>query len=144
MDAYERDDILWEMHGYDNTPFLRALESRGFYVARGSMSNYRHTELSVPSLLNMEYVQNLPGSHSPESNNTSGMIELLKDSRLRRELECLGYATVAIETGVVWSEWRDADYFIRASRRAVSIAVCRRSHTLRVTAASHHHGARAV
>ena len=112
MDAYERDDILWEMHGYDNTPFLRALESRGFYVARGSMSNYRHTELSIPSLLNMEYVQNLPGAHSPESHNTSGMIELLKDSRLRRELECLGYATVAIETGVVWSEWRDADYFI--------------------------------
>ena len=112
MDAYERDDILWEMHGYDNTPFLRALESRGFYVARGSMANYRHTELSIPSLLNMEYVQNLPGSHSPESTNTSGMIELLKNSRLRRELECLSYATVAIETGVVWSEWRDADYFI--------------------------------
>jgi hypothetical protein len=112
MDAYERDDVLWEMHGYDNTPFLRELELRGFYVARGSLSNYRHTELSVTSLLNLDYIQSFPESYSPESQNRVGLIELLKHSRLRRELECLGYSTVTLETGAVWTEWRDADYFI--------------------------------
>ncbi|MEJ2551028.1 MAG: hypothetical protein P8Z42_16510, partial [Anaerolineales bacterium] len=31
-DAYTRDDTLLEYYGYDNTPFLEALEERGFYV----------------------------------------------------------------------------------------------------------------
>ncbi len=116
MDAYERDDVLLEMHGYDNTPFIRSLERLGFYVARGSLSNYRHTEMSVPSLLNMDYIQNIPNAVVEGSDNVSGLVELIKHSRLRRELECLGYSSVAIETGVVWTEWRDADYFI--SRQA--------------------------
>lgn len=60
MDAYERDDVLRELHGYDNSPFLQALEQMGFYVACGSLSNYRHTELSLSSLLNMDYVQDFP------------------------------------------------------------------------------------
>ena len=111
MDAYERDDILLEMHNYDNTPFIRALEERGFYVARGSLSNYRHTEMSLASVLNFDYLQNIPGSYDPTSNNRAGVTALITNSRLRRELECLGYYSVAIETGVYWTEWRDARYF---------------------------------
>ena len=60
MDAYERDSVLREFHGYDNSPFLNSLEDMGFYVAYGSLSNYRHTELSLSSLLNMEYIQDFP------------------------------------------------------------------------------------
>jgi hypothetical protein len=116
MDAYERDDVLLEMHGYDNSPFLDELEAMGFYVARGSLSNYRHTELSLPSLLNLDYIHSFPDVYSPHSHNPAGVIELLKHPRLRRELECLGYGTAAIETGAVWTEWRDADYYI--SRQA--------------------------
>lgn len=112
MDAYERSDILEEMHGYDNSPFLEALGSRGFFVAEGSMSNYRHTEVSLASVLNFDYVQSFPDSYSVQSNNRSGVLELIRRSRLRTELECIGYSTVAFETGVVWTEWRDADYFL--------------------------------
>jgi len=112
MDAYERDDILLEMHNYDNTPFIRALEERGFYVARGSLSNYRHTEMSLASVLNFDYLQNMSGSYDPTSSNRGGVTASITHSRLRRELECLGYYSVAIETGVYWSEWRDARYFI--------------------------------
>lgn len=112
MDAYERDDVLLEMHGFDNTPFIRSLEVLGFYVARGSLSNYRHTEMSLSSLLNLDYIQHLPGAYAEDSDNVLGLVELIRHSRLRGELECLGYSTVAVETGVVWTEWRDADYFI--------------------------------
>ena len=113
MDAYERDDVLREMHGSDITPFLEWLEARGFYIPRGGMSNYRHTELSIPSTLNMDYVQSLLGTDTPpEEEGRWRMVKMISDNRLRRELECIGYSTVGIETGVSWTEWDDADYFI--------------------------------
>jgi hypothetical protein len=101
------------MHGSDITPFIEWLEARGFYVPRGSMSNYRHTELSIPSTLNMDYAQTLLGTTTPEVDEGRWrMVKMIPDNRLRRELECIGYSTVGIETGVTWTEWRDADYYI--------------------------------
>ena len=55
LDAYSRDDKLREQFGFDNTPFLKALESRGFYVARESRVNYLQTVLSLSSTLAMTY-----------------------------------------------------------------------------------------
>ena len=111
MDAYERDDVLREMHGYDNTPFLRALEDRNFYVARGSLSNYRNTEQSLASLLNLDYIQSLEDVYSGGEISSWGMIQRISNNRLRRELECLGYETVAFETGAFWTEWEGTDHF---------------------------------
>lgn len=111
MDAYERDDVLQEMHGYDNRPFLRALEERGFYVARGSLSNYRNTEQSLASLLNMDYLQSLEDVYAEGEISSWGMIQRISNNRLRRELECLGYETVAFETGAFWTEWEGTDHF---------------------------------
>jgi hypothetical protein len=113
MDAYERDDVLREMHGADITPFIEWLEERGFYVARGAMANYRHTELSLSSTLNMEYVQTLLGTDSPDIDEGRWrLVKMIPNNRLRHELECLGYKTVGIETGISWTEWRNASYFI--------------------------------
>lgn len=111
MDAYERDDVLREMHGYDNMPFLQALEDRGFYVARGSLSNYRNTEQSLPSVLNLDYIQSLKDVYFAGEISAWGMIQRITNNRLRRELECLGYETVAFETGVFWTEWEGTDHF---------------------------------
>ena len=60
MDAYTCDDVLRDVHGYDNSPFLELLEEMGFYVARGSLSNYRPTIMSISSMLNMAYIQDYP------------------------------------------------------------------------------------
>lgn len=112
LDAYTRADILRELHGFDNREFLMELEERGFYIADGSLSNYRHTEMSLASLLNMNYVQEIPGSYKPESQNRMGLVRLIQESKVRREFECRGYDIVAFETGVFWTEWEDADHFI--------------------------------
>ena len=112
LDAYERDDVLREMHGYDNSPFLEGLESQGFYVARGSLSNYRHTEMSLASILSMNYLQSNPDSYSVESGNRLGFMSNISQGEVRNQLNCLGYQTVAFETGVYWTEWRDAAHFI--------------------------------
>jgi len=47
LDGYSRDDTLQDFFSYDNTPFLKALEDMGFYVARCSQSNYAQTQLSL-------------------------------------------------------------------------------------------------
>lgn len=112
MDAYERDDVLWEMHGYDNSDFIESLEGMGFYVARGSLSNYRHTELSISSLLNMDYVQSYPDSFVRGRYDQWSIIQKIKASQVRRDLECIGYETVAFETEAFWTEWDDADYYL--------------------------------
>lgn len=115
MDAYARHDILQDLHRYDNQEFLRKLESIGFYVVRGGLSNYVYTELSLASMLNLDYVQQLAGSPDSHPGYRSALISLIQTSEVREQLECIGYHTVAFETGVFWTEWEDAEYFLSRS-----------------------------
>lgn len=55
-DGYARDDALRRHYGYDNSEFIAWLESRGFYVARESWSNYPMTFMSLASSLNMRFL----------------------------------------------------------------------------------------
>lgn len=55
-DEYGRADVLKKMFDYDNTPFLKELEKRGFYVADKSNSNYPATIYSLASSLSYGYL----------------------------------------------------------------------------------------
>ena len=59
LDAYSRADFLKESEGFDNSEFINFLKEKGFYVAEQSRSNYPSTELSIPSSLNMDYIDTL-------------------------------------------------------------------------------------
>ena len=111
MDAYERSDILLEMHGFDNQPFIQSLEVLGFQIPTDSISNYRFTVLSMASMLNMDYIQAFPDRYDPESQNRWGIATMIEDNRVRRELECIGYSTATISSGVYWTDWPSADYY---------------------------------
>jgi len=113
LDAYERDDVLLAMHGYDNAWFLEALESQGFFIGRGSLSNYRHTEMTLASMLNMTYIQDFPERFGTVLGRQWGIVQRINENDLRRELECAGYTIVAFESGAFWTEWTDADYYLR-------------------------------
>ena len=54
-DSYPNLAELRLHYSFDNSEFVRELESRGFYVARESYSNFSNTKLSVPTMMNMEY-----------------------------------------------------------------------------------------
>lgn len=54
IDRYAGSTALEETYGFDNEPFLTALEERGFDVARHAHANYVKTPLSLASSLNME------------------------------------------------------------------------------------------
>jgi len=53
-DRYASVGTLRDVFGYDNEPFLHALEERGFSVARDAHSNYPRTGLSLASALSLE------------------------------------------------------------------------------------------
>ncbi len=110
-DAYTRDDYLLANYGYDNQPFLETLEEMGFYVARCSRSNYAQTDLSLPSSLNMEYLEVLDDSYRAGNTEKIGLDHLIRQSRVRRELEALGYSIVAFETGFFYTQLEDADFY---------------------------------
>jgi hypothetical protein len=56
LDRYANVDTLREIYDYDNEPFMRELEARGFSVARHAWANYFKTALSLYSSLNMHLI----------------------------------------------------------------------------------------
>jgi hypothetical protein len=113
VDAYARQDTLQKVFDYNNTPFLDFLREQGFYIADASTSNYSQTALSLSSSLNMNYLDAL----LPDIQAAAGrgaLWRLIKHSAVRRQLEDLGYVTVAFSTGLSGTEWTDADYYYTA------------------------------
>jgi len=111
LDAYGRDDLLREVFNYDNTPFLSNLESKGFYIARCSQSNYAQSMLSITSSLNMNYLDRFTDTLTPDTNNRAPLRALGQYNQTRKFLDRLGYNTVSFATNFPASEWKDADYF---------------------------------
>ena len=109
LDEYTRNDALQQDMYFDNSAFTNELEEMGFYIADCSMSNYGYTLASLTSALNMDYLQNL----NVEDGDNPWV--LLKQSQTRRQLEEIGYRTVAFETGYDWSKLEDADILLRSN-----------------------------
>lgn len=105
-DEYARADVLEEDYNYDNSAFVDFLRAHGFYVAEESTSNYYFTHLSLASSLNMDYIQNLDPDWRP--GDRVDTTTLIHQSRVRRELENLGYTTIGFVTGWDASELFDA------------------------------------
>ena len=121
LDSYARYDILKGYFGYDNTPFLKALEDLGFYVAHCSQSNYSQTDFSLATALSFNYLNELGGLTNWEKDRPR-MWVYLKHSAARRLLAENGYVFVAFDTGYFDSSIEDADvYYSNASKGALGI-----------------------
>jgi hypothetical protein len=116
LDGYARADVLESMFAYDNTEFLQALAERGFFVAAQSQSNYAQTDLSIASSLNMAYLDELDERLGPETKARAPLRDFIQHSRLRSQLESVGYRTVAYDTGYKATELRDAAVFLNPRR----------------------------
>lgn len=111
LDTHTRQDALIKDFQFDNGLYLEELRSLGFYVADCARSNYGYTQGSMVAALNMDYVHNLEDYLSATQEGEDIWI-LLKQSRVRRQLETLGYQTVAFDTGYEWSRLTDADVYL--------------------------------
>jgi len=110
LDTYMREDALLRDMNFDNSEFISQLETMGFYVADCSRSNYSYTLASMTSALNMAYMSDL------NLDNAKNPWLLLKQSKTRRQLEEIGYRTVAFETSYEWSRLDDADILLGIGR----------------------------
>ena len=115
LDAYARADVLQRIYGYDNRPFIKALQERGFYVAEESRSNYAFTYLSLASSLNMQHLTNLTHSVGEFSKDTSVPFTLIHENQVVQYLKAKGYAYVHFSSGCLWTQENEAaDVSIRS------------------------------
>ncbi len=98
-DGYPRQDSLFSYFGYDNHPFLSELNSRGFFVATNSHSNYPQTALSVASCLNLDYLDRLIPDEARGTENRQILYDLIHTNRFVTELNNIGYEIAHVETG---------------------------------------------
>lgn len=87
---YAGAQVLKESFHYDNTPFLTALEEKGFYVASQSASNYPKTFLSIASSLNLEYLDGY-SDHVTASDETA-LDPIISNNNVMKYLKAYGYA----------------------------------------------------
>jgi len=109
LDGYARGDVMKDLYGFDNAPFLDHLERLGFFVARQSHSNYCQTRLSLASTLNASYLENIT---TVGGDDLLPIAELIKDNLVRKSLRPLGYQFVSFASGYDATELTDADRYL--------------------------------
>jgi hypothetical protein len=102
LDGYTRADVLAEVYGLDNEPFLDALRDRGFVVADGSYSNYPATHLSLGSTLQMRYLTPELAARRP----LRDYVELIRDGEVQERFKSLGYRYVLVRS--IWQGTADS------------------------------------
>lgn len=105
LDQYASSKTLAEYFGaadaYDLSSFL---EKHDFYLASESRSNYPVTYLSLPSSLNMDYLDHLIPEMDNKSSDRTGVYSLLQDHRVGTFLKERGYKY--IHSGNWWEPTR--------------------------------------
>jgi hypothetical protein len=113
LDGYGRADVLDQLYGLDNTPFLDYLQRKGFYVASKSNPNYMQTIFSVPSALNFTYLQSEPLGVS----GLDYFTQLISENRIMHLLKQCGYRTMAFQTGFYFTNHPDVDVYYSGGSR---------------------------
>jgi len=107
LDAYGRDDVIKAYYDYDNQPFLKALASKGFSVAKRSHANYTQTVLSVASMLNFKPVEQLKKSTDAD---LAGVLTNTVDSAILWQiLRQRGHKIISIPSGTNLTAMPSAD-----------------------------------
>jgi hypothetical protein len=112
LDGYARTDVMLDLFGFDNRPFLKRLERRGFYIADRSTANYCQTPLSLSSSLNAVY---LNGLIPADSRDKSQLTEWIGNGAVVQTLRGLGYRFVSFATGFEETDHPKADVYLSPS-----------------------------
>jgi len=102
LDAYAGSKSLQTILNYDNSEFTDFLTEKGFYVSAESFSNYKRTAFSIPSTLNMKYINDLVKEEELDPLRIENRLdEMARDSTVVQYLKSKGYTIVAIEAGSI-------------------------------------------
>jgi hypothetical protein len=94
LDEYANSRVLRERFGYDNREFEDSLRALGFHIPGVVHSNYVHTMLSLPSLLNAAHLTPLADEVGRRSTDPTVANRLLDRSRVAAFLKQRGYRYV--------------------------------------------------
>lgn len=113
LDGYARSDILQGLYDFDNSNFTNFLFDKGFTIPENNHSNYSRTTLSIPSILNMQYV------HTIYPNVEQWpywwlMSPLIQNSQVITALEEAGYLIATASGGWEITDLAHADLIIRS------------------------------
>jgi hypothetical protein len=113
LDKYTGGEVLEQHFGFDNGEFEGFLRSRGFVVPRSSRANYPMTLLALASMLNLDYIQNLP--------RELNLHEVIENNRLAGFLKAQGYRFAFFPTGYrLTSQNRTADVQLTAPKEDIA------------------------
>ncbi|MFY0644763.1 MAG: hypothetical protein JXR19_09890 [Bacteroidia bacterium] len=101
MDAYGRNDVLKELYDYDNSEFTDYLKDKGFFVADQSFSNYNKTVLSIPSSMNMMYLDSIADELGHQSENQTPLLQMIDRNRTVNQLDAFGYTSFAFDAPIL-------------------------------------------
>ena len=104
LDRYGSNRTLETYFRFDNGPFTKYLEERGFYVAKRSRANYLKTTQSLSSSLNGTFINDLASSVGRENGNWRYYHSLLTDFGILRVLKAKGYKI--LQFGSWWTPTR--------------------------------------
>jgi hypothetical protein len=99
VDAFANANTLKSVYGFDNQPFIQFLRNKGFYVADRSTSNYDRTALSIPSSLNMQYLDQASQVLGRDSTSVAVEFRLMQNNRIAHLLKKMGYKFVNVSSG---------------------------------------------
>lgn len=100
FDAYPRADVLREVFSFDNSGFLAGLETRGFYIASKSLSNYGFTYHSLASSLNLEYLDEVARQAGAAAYDQAPLYRMIQTNRAMRFLKGQGYSVMCLSSDV--------------------------------------------
>ncbi|MBA2457721.1 MAG: hypothetical protein H0V43_02055 [Gemmatimonadales bacterium] len=107
LDEYANAEVLRERFGFDNGAFEDSLRALGFHIPAAVGSNYFHTILSLPSLLNAAHVHRA-AEELPEGVADPALVNRLLDrSRVAAYLKARGYRYVFFPS-LWWKSTRSA------------------------------------
>lgn len=106
VDGYGRADVLKDVLSFDNTPFLRELEKRGFRVAARSRSNYPVTPDAIASMLNLADLERADRT-DPRA--------LIRQNRFQALARTAGYRLISVDSGwLITSSFPQSDLEVRS------------------------------
>lgn len=80
LDMYPGETSLKELFNYDNSNFAYELQKRGFYVFNNIYANYSLTSMALPTMLNMNYVEDLNFKNRFDAINNAEIFKLAQQS----------------------------------------------------------------
>ena len=100
LDEYAGSIQLKNDFNFDNSNFSIELEKRDFFVGNESFSNYPNTSLSVPSIMNMIYLDFIPDKLGKDSKNIRVVEKMINENNVMKILQANGYKITTLD-GVV-------------------------------------------